>query len=342
MRATRRSVRVGTVCGVVAAMFAGMMGSASTAGAGQSSVKSSALTAGQVQLETRGFVLLGRDGGVFPFSVPMAGAPASDPTRCPANVTDRNQPDGTCVSIALTPSGMGYWVLNGDTGKVYSYGTAGSYGEPASGFVGVSREFVPSFRQLVPTPSGRGFWVYEVGASDLGTVAHFGDAADYGDTISLVLSNRCKGFNGSPVGMAPTADGKGYWEVYSDGGVFAFGDAKFYGSTGAIHLARPIIGITASPTGHGYWLYAADGGVFAFGDAVFAGSTGGMRLNAPVVGMARNGGGPGYWLAAADGGVFAFGGAPGGSSIYTYGITLQSPIVAIASKNVAGRFCGIR
>ncbi|MHB8287723.1 MAG: hypothetical protein ACYDEY_00500 [Acidimicrobiales bacterium] len=30
--------------------------------------------------------------------------------------------------------------------------------------------------------------------------------------------------------MAATSDGKGYWLVGSDGGIFSFGDAKFYGS----------------------------------------------------------------------------------------------------------------
>ena len=34
------------------------------------------------------------------------------------------------------------------------------------------------------------------------------------------------------VGMAPTPDGKGYWLVASDGGIFTFGDAGFFGSTG--------------------------------------------------------------------------------------------------------------
>ncbi|EQD80481.1 hypothetical protein B1A_00847 [mine drainage metagenome] len=36
------------------------------------------------------------------------------------------------------------------------------------------------------------------------------------------------------VGMAATPDGKGYWMVAADGGIFSFGDAAFYGSTGAI------------------------------------------------------------------------------------------------------------
>ena len=128
--------------------------------------------------------------------------------------------------------------------------------------------------------------------------------------------------------MAATPTGKGYWEVRSDGGVFAFGDAKFYGSTGGIHLAQRIIGITATPSGQGYWLYAADGGVFTFGDAVFAGSTGGIHLVAPIVGMARNPGGPGYWLAAADGGIFGFGGAPWIGSLPGVGVQPHRPIFA--------------
>ena len=33
------------------------------------------------------------------------------------------------------------------------------------------------------------------------------------------------------VGMAATPDGDGYWLVASDGGIFSFGDAAFYGST---------------------------------------------------------------------------------------------------------------
>jgi hypothetical protein len=32
------------------------------------------------------------------------------------------------------------------------------------------------------------------------------------------------------VGMAATADGGGYWLVAADGGVFAFGDARFFGA----------------------------------------------------------------------------------------------------------------
>ncbi len=116
------------------------------------------------------------------------------------------------------------------------------------------------------------------------------------------------------VGMAPTADGGGYWLVASDGGVFSFGDASFRGSTGGLTLNRPVVGMAATPDGGGYWLVAADGGVFCFGDAPFRGSTGGIALNRPVVGMAADMAGGGYWLVASDGGVFAFGAPFDGSA----------------------------
>ena len=92
-----------------------------------------------------------------------------------------------------------------------------------------------------------------------------------------------------------------------DGGVFCFGDAKFYGSTGGRRLNAPILGLTPTPSGNGYWLYARDGGVFCFGDAKFFGSTGSLRLNQPIVGMAARPQNDGYWIVAADGGVFCFG-----------------------------------
>ena len=71
-----------------------------------------------------------------------------------------------------------------------------------------------------------------------------------------------------------TPDGGGYWLVASDGGIFSFGDARFFGSTGGIHLNDPIVGMASTPAGGGYWLVASDGGIFSFGDAVFHGSTG--------------------------------------------------------------------
>jgi hypothetical protein len=66
--------------------------------------------------------------------------------------------------------------------------------------------------------------------------------------------------------------------VAADGGIFSFGDAAFYGSTGSIALNQPVVGMAATPGGHGYWLVAGDGGIFSFGDAAFYGSRGGQPL----------------------------------------------------------------
>ena len=50
--------------------------------------------------------------------------------------------------------------------------------------------------------------------------------------------------------------------------------AQFYGSAGATHLNKPIVGMAVTADGGGYWLVASDGGVFTYGDAQFYGSTG--------------------------------------------------------------------
>ncbi len=88
--------------------------------------------------------------------------------------------------------------------------------------------------------------------------------------------------------VAQVAGGDGYWLVASDGSVYTFGNAHFYGSMGGQHLKSPITGIVATADAHGYWLVAQDGGVFSFGNAAFEGSLGSRTLRAPVVGMASN------------------------------------------------------
>jgi N-acetylmuramoyl-L-alanine amidase len=155
------------------------------------------------------------------------------------------------------------------------------------------------------------------------------------------------------VGMAPTPDGKGYWLVAADGGIFTFGDAAFYGSEGGVALHEPIVGMAPTPDGKGYWLVAADGGIFTFGDAAFYGSTGALTLNSPVVGMAPTPDGKGYWLVAADGGIFTFGdatfyGSEGGTQLATSVVGMASTptgngywLVTGSRLPLAGKVVGI-
>jgi Pro-kumamolisin, activation domain/Bacterial Ig-like domain (group 1)/Invasin, domain 3 len=121
----------------------------------------------------------------------------------------------------------------------------------------------------------------------------------------------------------------GYWLVASDGGIFNFGGAAFFGSAGSIALNQPVVAMARTPEGQGYWLVASDGGVFAFGDARNFGSMGGQALNKPIVSMAATPDGNGYWLVASDGGIFAFGDAAFYGS--TGSIDLNKPIVSMAA-----------
>lgn len=116
---------------------------------------------------------------------------------------------------------------------------------------------------------------------------------------------------------APISDatslGSGVVAVGTDGGVFAFGGAGYYGSLpgAGIVPTAPIVAIESTVSGEGYWLFGADGGVFSFGDASFHGSLPsiGVCPEASVIDAEVTSTGNGYLLAAGDGGVFAFGDA---------------------------------
>ena len=126
----------------------------------------------------------------------------------------------------------------------------------------------------------------------------------------------------------PSGGLDGYWVLGTDGGIFSFGQARFFGSTGGIALNRPVVGMAPTPSGNGYWLVASDGGIFAFGDAGFFGSTGSLVLNAPIVAMTATASGTGYWMVASDGGVFAFGNAGFVGSAADR--ALSAPVVGLA------------
>ncbi len=172
---------------------------------------------------------------------------------------------------------------------------------------------------IVPTDPGDGYYLF----GQQGELTGFGND----NYLAYLDGAQYYDLNAPIVGMAPTPDGGGYWMVGSDGGVFASGDAQFYGSTGNLHLNKPVVGMAATPDGKGYWFVASDGGIFAYGDAQFYGSTGSLHLNKPVVGMAATPSGHGYWLVASDGGIFAYGDAQFYGS--TGSLHLNKPVVGL-------------
>jgi hypothetical protein len=78
----------------------------------------------------------------------------------------------------------------------------------------------------------------------------------------------------------------GYFLIASDGGIFTFGTAPFYGSLGGVPLKNPIAAAAATPTDNGYWFSDSTGLVSAFGKASYYGSAP-SPLNKPIVGMAE-------------------------------------------------------
>ena len=220
---------------------------------------------------------------------------ASSPTATPASTAR----PGACtlnkpiVGMAATPDGKGYWLVASD-GGIFSYGDAGFYGSTGGmhaqqahrghggharrqGLLagGLRRRHLHlRRRQLLRLDRGH--------APQQAHRGHGGHARRQGLLAGglrrrdlhlrrrqLLRLDRGQHLNKPIVGMAATPDGKGYWLVASDGGIFSYGDAAFYGSTGGMHLNKPIVGMAATPDGKGYWLVASDGGIFNYGDASF-------------------------------------------------------------------------
>jgi hypothetical protein len=128
----------------------------------------------------------------------------------------------------------------------------------------------------------------------------------------------------------PPSSNQGLLMAAQDGGIFAFGDAGFYGSMGGQHLNAPVVGMAPTPDGGGYWEVSSDGGIFALGDAGFYGSMGSVPLSRPISGLAATPNGHGYWEVASDGGIFAFGNAGYFGSVPGQGISSPVPLVGVS------------
>jgi hypothetical protein len=184
---------------------------------------------------------------------------------------------------------------------------------------------LPTIRQRVaerlaaaPLPDD-GYWIAGAGGRQLA----FGAATALA-TAALPAGTRLAGLTLHP-------DGEGYWAFGPDGGVFAYGDARFHGGMAGHQLNAPIVGLASCRGADGYWLASSDGGVFAFGKAPYLGSVARTALRAPIVDIARTPSGRGFWLAAADGGIFAFGDARFHGAAADQ--PLRAPITAMAPSD---------
>ncbi len=233
-------------------------------------------------------------------------------------------------SVAVAPDGNHVAVAVGDVLYFYSgllNATAGSPLTPSAPPI----TFPNLVDSLNYTASGNLAVNYENLTGTTGVLATITNTESTPATPgnALLLSGLAPDANGASVLPTAAALNTGYLEVASDGGLFAFGKAQFYGSMGGIPLNKPVVGLASTPDNKGYWEVASDGGIFSFGDAVFHGSTGSLVLNKPIVGMAATPDGQGYWLVASDGGIFAYGDAHFFGSMG--GKPLNKPIVGMAA-----------
>ena len=223
----------------------------------------------------------------------------------------------------VASGGHGYWLVGAD-GGIFSFGSAGFHG--STGNLVLQRPVVG----LSPTSDRNGYWLV---ASDGGVFA-FGDSGYYGSLPGLGFAPA--GTVGRPalaapiVGIVPSSNGGGYFMVASDGGVFAFGDAKFAGSCPGIGGCNgTAVAVMPDATGRGYWLVTTAGAVYAFGDAAYLGSP--APRSSPVTSAVRTPDGKGYWILFADGEVVPFGDAVGhGDPAGTLGGDQASAIFATA------------
>ena len=254
-----------------------------------------------------GYLLSGRDGGLFAFgdatfqgSLPGLGVHVSN-----------------IVDLAATADAKGYWQVGSD-GGLFAFGDAGFFGSvPGLGI------HVNDIVDVLPSADGQGY--LEVGSD--GGVYAFGDAAFYGSVpgVGVHVDNI--------VAAATTPDGRGYWLIGSDGGVYAFGDATYEGSVpGAGASIDNAVGILPSADGQGYTIAASDGGVFAFGDAPYTGSLPGLGVHVDnVIGVIGGDTLDGSLLIGSDGGIFAFGGATFAGSLPGLGVTVNDIVAGTST-----------
>ncbi len=217
-----------------------------------------------------------------------------------ANYVGRTGPPQT---FTVNAAARGYWLVGSD-GGIFSFGAAAFHG--SMGGIPLQRPVVG----ITPTASRNGYWLV---ASDGGIFA-FGDSSYYGSLPGIGLhpagSGQPDSLDAPIVGMVPSASGHGYFMVASDGGVFAFGDARFAGSCPGIGgCYGAAVAVMPDGTGNGYWLVTNLGAVYAFGDAADYGEPP-LQSSAAVDAVATPDG-HGYWVLYANGAVFAFGNAVG-------------------------------
>ena len=103
--------------------------------------------------------------------------------------------------------------------------------------------------------------------------------------------------------------GAGYWVLSRSGRVYAYGDARNYGSVPAKKLIGFAVAIASTHDGKGYWIASSRGRVYAFGDARTHGFVATSKLSGTIRAFVPTTSGTGYWLLSSTGAIYTFGSA---------------------------------
>ena len=235
-----------------------------------------------------GYWLVSANGGVFAYGEDadfLGSAGGRQLNRPMVGMAAPTEPIAACI-FAREPCASAYWQVAAD-GGVFTYNSPGNFNISEGTVLGSSANFLGSTGCLTLNKP-----IVGMAASP--------------DTTDAGSNTAC---NSGPLGPG------GYWLVASDGGVFAFGNAPFLGSTGCLVLNQPIVGMMVST------------------DATTVGNKSAcLPRNGP--GGSYNLAPGGYMMVASDGGVFAFGNAPFGGSLPGSGISV-SDVIGIASASAS-------
>lgn len=78
-------------------------------------------------------------------------------------------------------------------------------------------------------------------------------------------------FEETPMPFTVRRQQGGHIVVGTDGGIFTYDGAPFYGSIPGLGVSATIVGGDWTPDGGGYWLLGHDGAIFSFGNAAYKG-----------------------------------------------------------------------
>jgi hypothetical protein len=250
-----------------------------------------------------------------------------------ANAAGSGAPASSAQTAVVPAAGVGGYLLYTAYGNIFNSSGATWYGSPNSS------GWRPSdVAGLAPSADGRGYWLAESSGRVTpygGAAAHpairpahpvIGIAAAPGGYLLYtaygnVYNSSGATWYGSPsaggehvsdiVGLAPTADGRGYWLIDAAGHVYAYGDAATHP---AIRPAHPVIGIATVPGG--YLLYTAYGNIYNSAGAGWYGSPNSSGWHpSDVAGLAPTADGRGYWLVESSGRVTPYGDAVAEGSV---------------------------